>query len=156
MVGEGSDDSKIGLASGIVYFENKCLDWAREHLHLEESAMMSTRKDAPSFGYRACFQKYRHSTLVGFVDEVLTNVSSKECLRKCFECSTCLRDGKSCKSATFFSNANECILATAARKSNPEFFDQSERLAEFFERRRECRPSSCEDREVRIFSTNNF
>uniref|UniRef100_A0A915EX63 C-type lectin domain-containing protein n=1 Tax=Ditylenchus dipsaci TaxID=166011 RepID=A0A915EX63_9BILA len=134
----------------IVYYSNKCTE-LMEHHYLKDAVKKpkDDKRRKEIAGVRSCFTKHRHSSLVGFADQVVVNITERECLDHCFRCTTCLTGSdQSCKSATYYPAQSQCILAAASKKANLEFFDQSEVLADFFERRRDCQPGSCEDQEI--------
>uniref|UniRef100_A0A7E4W932 C-type lectin n=1 Tax=Panagrellus redivivus TaxID=6233 RepID=A0A7E4W932_PANRE len=107
------------------------------------------RRKGEMTGVRTCFNKFKHSSLVGFVDRIHDNVTERECLSKCWRCSDCLgKEGEQCKSVTYYPEVKQCILAAASRRNNPEFFDNAEPAAVFFDRRRECLFEMCEDQEI--------
>ncbi|KAK0411328.1 hypothetical protein QR680_005602 [Steinernema hermaphroditum] len=130
----------------VEYFENKCFD----AIPVEEGPSVVGREEIRMLpGVRNCFDKFKHSSLVGFADTVVENVTEKECLSKCWRCEKCLL-GKRCKSVVYYRGARECILLSRNRRGNSEAMNPLERGADFFERRRECLPENCADMEVDV------
>ncbi|TKR70399.1 hypothetical protein L596_022433 [Steinernema carpocapsae] len=138
---ENTDPKRV-----VEYLENNCI----EAIPNEEDSNPVQREEIRVIpGVRNCFEKFKHSSLIGFADTVIENVSERECLSKCWRCEKCLL-GKRCKSAVYYREARECILLSKNRRGNLESMNSNEQSADFYERRRECVPENCADSEINL------
>uniref|UniRef100_A0A915B5Z8 VWFA domain-containing protein n=1 Tax=Parascaris univalens TaxID=6257 RepID=A0A915B5Z8_PARUN len=98
-----------------------------------------------------CFDRFDHSTLIGFADRVESNIDASECLAKCALCSACL-DDEPCNAVVYYRNQEECIMMVATRHENEEYFLRDDFECDYYERRKNCDESGiCVDELSLIF-----
>uniref|UniRef100_A0A914C8S9 C-type lectin domain-containing protein n=1 Tax=Acrobeloides nanus TaxID=290746 RepID=A0A914C8S9_9BILA len=141
------------LSFGVDFYDNECIfDTVLPNTNgvATHRAELQISNIIP--GVRSCFTKYRHSSLVGYLDKILDNVTERECLSECWRCgenTQCFSQiDEMCKSVTYYGTSKQCIMTSKTKRVNPGFFDATENLSDFFERRRDCTYENCEDLEI--------
>uniref|UniRef100_A0A9J2PTH3 VWFA domain-containing protein n=1 Tax=Ascaris lumbricoides TaxID=6252 RepID=A0A9J2PTH3_ASCLU len=98
-----------------------------------------------------CFDRFDHSSLIGFADRVESGIEASECLAKCAQCSACL-DDEPCNAIVYYRHQKECIMMVATRRENEQYFLRDDFECDYYEKRKNCNESGkCVDELSLIF-----